>query len=70
MDVRQVGNPDSLQGSHDTILCIWPTWSSFETWLGSQVAPGEAAPEWARGCGSRSILPDVYRGEVRRGRMV
>ena len=57
VEVRQVGKPDNLQGSRETIAKSWPTWSyTFVTWFSSQFVNGEAALEWARDLDSHPIL--------------
>ena len=50
VDVKQVGKPDLLKGSKDTIAREWPSWSfMFLTWFCSQFFVGERAMEWAKG---------------------
>ena len=49
VDVRQVGKPDNLKGSRETLQREWSTWSyTFATWFCSQFSKGEDALEWAK----------------------
>ena len=49
VDVKGVGKPSELKGSHDEVAKAWKSWSyKFETWFCSQWPAGQQALDWAR----------------------
>ena len=49
VDVKGVGEPSELKGSHDEVAKAWKSWSyKFETWFCSQWPAGQQALDWAR----------------------
>lgn len=50
VDVKGIGKPDALKGTHDEVQKVWKSWSyKFETWFCSQWPSGQEALDWARG---------------------
>ena len=57
MDVKGVGKPEVLKGSHETARKSWKSWCyKFESWFVSQYPGiGQDALDWAKGCGDQTI---------------
>ena len=50
VDVKGIGKPDALKGSHDEVQKAWKPYSyKFETWFCSQWLRGQEALDWVRG---------------------
>ena len=46
VDVKRVGKPSELKGSHDEVAKTWKSWSyKFETWFSGQWPAGQQALE-------------------------
>ena len=59
VDVKGIGKPDVLKGTHDEVQKHWKSWSyKFETWFCSQWLHGQRALDWARLKGERPITAD------------
>ena len=59
VDVKGIGKPDVLKGTHDEVQKLWKSWSyKFETWFCSQWVHGQKALDWARLKGERPITAD------------
>ena len=44
VDLKGIGKPDALKGSHDEVQKVWKSWSyKFETWFCSQWSRGQEA---------------------------
>ena len=58
VDIKGVGKPDMLKGSHADARKAWKTWSyKFESWFSSQFpAKGQECLDWARNKGDDTIL--------------
>ena len=58
VDVKGVGKPETLKGSHEDARKVWKTWSyKFESWFSSQFpAKGQECLDWARNKGDETIL--------------
>ena len=58
VDVKGVGKPETLKGSHEDARKVWKTWSyKFESWFSSQFpARGQECLDWARNRGDETIL--------------
>ena len=49
VDVKGIGKPDTLKGSHEEVQKQWKPWSyKFETWFCSQWPTGQQALDYAR----------------------
>ena len=57
VDIKGVGKPDMLKGSHEDARKAWKTWSyKFESWFSSQFpAKGQECLDWARNKGDDTI---------------
>ena len=56
VDVKGIGKPDVLKGTHEEVQKIWKTWSyKFETWFSSQWGTGQVALDYARKKGDDPI---------------
>ena len=56
VDVKGIGKPEALKGSHEEARKMWKSWSyKFESWFGSQWKAGHAALDWARGKGDETV---------------
>ena len=57
VDVKGVGKPEVLKGSHETARKSWKSWCyKFESWFVSQYPGiGQDALDWAKGCGDQTI---------------
>ena len=57
VDIKGVGKPDTLKGSHEDARKVWKTWSyKFESWFSSQFpAKGQECLDWARNKGDETI---------------
>ena len=52
VDVKGIGKPDALKGSHDEVQKVWKSWRyklQLETWFCSQWPRGPEVLDWARG---------------------
>ena len=59
VDVKGVGKPSELKGSHDEVAQAWKSWSyKFETWFCSQWPAGQQALDWARLKGDEPVTAD------------
>ena len=48
VDVKGIGKPDALKGSHDEVQKVWKSWSyKVETRFCSQSPRGQEALDWA-----------------------
>ena len=58
VDIKGVGKPEALKGSHEDARKVWKTWSyKFESWFSSQFpARGQECLDWARNKGDETIL--------------
>ena len=58
VDVKGIGKPDVLKGTHEEVQKAWKTWSyKFETWFSSQWGTGQTALDYARKKGDDPITP-------------
>ena len=58
VDVKGIGKPDVLKGTHEEVQKVWKTWSyKFETWFSSQWGTGQTALDYARKKGDDPITP-------------
>ena len=66
VDVKGIGKPDVLKGSHEEVQKIWKTWSyKFETWFSSQWGTGQTALDYARKKGDDPVTPhDVLNSSI------
>ena len=56
VDVKGIGKPDILKGSHEEVQKQWKPWSyKFETWFCSQWPTGQQALDYARGKGDDPV---------------
>ena len=56
VDVKGIGKPDALKGSHDEVQKVWKSWScKFDTWFCSQWPRGQEALDWARCKGDDAV---------------
>ena len=56
VDVKGIGKPDHLIGSHEEVQKQWKPWSyKFETWFCSQWPTGQQALDYARGKGDDPV---------------
>ena len=57
-DVKGIGKPDVLKGTHEEVQKVWKTWSyKFETWFSSQWGTGQTALDYARKKGDDPVTP-------------
>ena len=58
MDIKGVGKPETLNGSHEDARKVWKAWSyKIESWFSSQFpAKGQECLDWARNKGDDTIL--------------
>eukprot|EP00435_Cladocopium_sp_Y103_P011381 s4126_g3.t1 len=58
VDVKGVGKPDHLKGSHEEVKKVWKTWSyKMETWFCSQYPEvGQKVLDWAKLQGDAAIM--------------
>ena len=57
VDVKGIGKPDVLKGTHEEVQKVWKTWSyNFETWFSSQWGTGQTALDYARKKGDVPVL--------------
>lgn len=60
VDVKGIGKPEALKGSHEEARKMWKSWSyKFESWFGSQWKAGHAALDWARSKGDETITSQL-----------
>ena len=57
VDIKGVGKPDILKGSHEDARKVWKAWSyKFESWFSSQFpTKGQECLDWARNKGDETI---------------
>ena len=61
VDVKGIGKPDVLKGTHEEVQKIWKTWSyKFETWFSSQWGTGQTALDYARKKGDDPVTPHAF----------